>query len=225
MLPAGASWVLALSLFNVTVQLSTPRWVVARALALYQTATFGGMALGSAIWGAVAHSYGTSLAFLCAACVMLLGVLIGLRFAAPEFSAADLDPAGLFRAPALALDLRARSGPIKIMVEYQIAQSDVSEFLRLMRQRRVIRRRDGARGWTLLRDLEHPEIWSESYHIATWDDYIRHNMRRTKTDAEVTTALRDLHQGEGDPTVHRMIERHTVSLHDDVPLVGKIEVP
>ena len=29
----GASWVLALSLFNVTVQLSTPRWVVGRALA------------------------------------------------------------------------------------------------------------------------------------------------------------------------------------------------
>ena len=43
----GANWVIALSLFNVTVQLSTPRWVVGRALSLYQTATFGGMALGS----------------------------------------------------------------------------------------------------------------------------------------------------------------------------------
>ena len=43
--------VLALSLFNVTVRLSTPRWVVARALALYQTAVFGGMALGSWVWG------------------------------------------------------------------------------------------------------------------------------------------------------------------------------
>ena len=41
----GASWVLALSSFNVTVQLSSPRWVVGRALALYQMATFGGMAL------------------------------------------------------------------------------------------------------------------------------------------------------------------------------------
>ena len=39
LLPAGASWVLALSLFNVTVQLSTPRWVVARALALGGTCT------------------------------------------------------------------------------------------------------------------------------------------------------------------------------------------
>jgi predicted MFS family arabinose efflux permease len=50
-LPAGACWVVALSLFNVTVQLSTPRWVVGRALALYQTATFGGMAAGSWLWG------------------------------------------------------------------------------------------------------------------------------------------------------------------------------
>ncbi|EEW87180.1 conserved hypothetical protein [Brucella melitensis bv. 1 str. 16M] len=31
LLPAGVAWVLALSLFNVTVQLSTPRWVVGRA--------------------------------------------------------------------------------------------------------------------------------------------------------------------------------------------------
>ncbi len=146
-------------------------------------------------------------------------------FKAPEFGNLDLDPADRFREPPLALDLRGRSGPIKIMVDYQIALKDVPEFLRLMRQRRVIRRRDGARAWSLLRDLEHPEIWSESYQIATWDDYVRHNLRRTKTDNEVTQALRQLHRGEADPLVHRMIERHTVSPSDDVPLVGKIEVP
>lgn len=43
--PAGLCWVLALSLFNTSVQLSTPRWVVARALALYQTASYGGWLL------------------------------------------------------------------------------------------------------------------------------------------------------------------------------------
>ncbi|WP_299907062.1 MFS transporter [uncultured Paracoccus sp.] len=225
MLPAGASWVLALSLFNVTVQLSTPRWVVARGLALYQTATFGGMAAGSWIWGGVAGAHGVGSAFVCASAVLGLGLLIGFVFKAPEFGNLDLDPADRFREPPLALDLRGRSGPIKIMVDYQIALKDVPEFLRLMRQRRVIRRRDGARAWSLLRDLEHPEIWSESYQIATWDDYVRHNLRRTKTDNEVTQALRQLHRGEADPLVHRMIERHTVSPSDDVPLVGKIEVP
>lgn len=225
MLPAGASWVLALSLFNVTVQLSTPRWVVARALALYQTATFGGMATGSWIWGSIAGAQGIGTALTLAGALMSVGALIGIWYRAPEFGEADLDPANKFREPALRLDLRGRSGPIMVMVDYQIAREDVPEFLRLMQDRRNIRRRDGARNWALLRDLEHPEYWSESYHIATWDEYIRHNLRRTKTDAENATALRALHRGEGDPKAHRMIERHTVSQQDDVPLVGKLEVP
>lgn len=225
MLPAGASWVLALSLFNVTVQLSTPRWVVARALALYQMATFGGMAAGAWIWGMVAGTQGLDAALTAAGSVLLLGAAIGFWLRAPEFGAVDLDPVNRFREPALMLDLRGRSGPIMVMVDYRIDQADVPEFLRLMQRRRNIRRRDGARNWSLLRDLEHPDQWSESYHIATWDEYVRHNLRRTKSDAEVAVALRALHQGDTDPLVHRMIERHTVGPQDDVPLVGKIEIP
>ena len=225
MLPAGASWVLALSLFNVTVQLSTPRWVVARALALYQMATFGGMAAGAWIWGMVAGTQGLDAALTAAGGVLLLGAAIGFWLRAPEFGAVDLDPVNRFREPALMLDLRGRSGPIMVMVDYRIDQADVPEFLRLMQRRRNIRRRDGARNWSLLRDLEHPDQWSESYHIATWDEYVRHNLRRTKSDAEVAVALRALHQGDTDPRVHRMIERHTVGPQDDVPLVGKIEIP
>ncbi len=225
MLPAGASWVLALSLFNVTVQLSTPRWVVARALALYQMATFGGMAAGAWIWGMVAGAQGLDTALTAAGVVLLLGAAIGFWLRAPEFGAVDLDPVNRFREPALMLDLRGRSGPIMVMVDYRIDQSDVPDFLRLMQRRRNIRRRDGARNWSLLRDLEHPDQWSESYHIATWDEYVRHNLRRTKSDAEVAVALRALHQGDADPLVHRMIERHNVGPQDDVPLMGKIEIP
>lgn len=224
LLPAGASWVLALSLFNVTVQLSTPRWVVARALALYQTATFGGMAAGSWVWGSVAGAHGLGDALTAAGLVLLAGAVVGFWFKVPEFGTADLDPANRFREPALRLDLRGRSGPIMVMVDYRIAQQDTAEFLRLMGLRRNIRRRDGARNWALLRDLEHPDLWSESYHIATWDEYVRHNLRRTKSDAEITVALRALHRGEGDPLVHRMIERHSVGPEDDLPLIGKMDV-
>ena len=225
MLPAGAGWVLALSLFNVTVQLSTPRWVVARALSMYQTAVFGGMAAGSWAWGMVAGAHGIDTAFAASAVLLAAGAVIGMWFKVPEFGALDLDPVNRFREPALGLDLRGRSGPIMVMVDYRIRQQDVPQFLELMARRRMVRRRDGARNWALLRDLESPELWSESYHIATWDDYIRHNLRRTKSDAEVAVALRALHQGDSDPHVHRMIERHTVSPSDDIPLRGKIEVP
>ena len=51
LLLAGAGWVLALATFNVAVQLAAPRWVVARALSLYQMAAFGGIAGGSWLWG------------------------------------------------------------------------------------------------------------------------------------------------------------------------------
>lgn len=195
MLPAGASWVLALSLFNVSVQLSTPRWVVARALALYQTATFGGMAVGSWAWGEIASQHGIDMALACAAVPLLLGAILGHWFRVPEFGTLDLDPVNRFREPELKLDLRGRSGPIQVLIDYQIAQADVPAFLALMARRRDIRRRDGARNWALLRDLEHPEMWSESYHIATWDEYVRHNLRRTKADFESYEALQRLHSG------------------------------
>ncbi|MDO5604963.1 MAG: MFS transporter [Paracoccus sp. (in: a-proteobacteria)] len=225
MFPAGMAWVLVLSLFNVTVQLSTPRWVVARALALYQTATFGGMAAGAWLWGAVAQAHGHGQAMIAAGVALMAAAAIGLRLPMPEFSQSDLSPANRFREPVLGLDLRGRSGPIMVMVDYEIAPADTDEFLSLMVQRRDIRRRDGARSWVLLRDLEKPGHWSESYHIATWDDYIRHNTRRTVSDTAVTQALHALHRGEGDPPVHRLIERHDAASHADVPLRGKIDVP
>ncbi len=217
-LPAGACWVLALSLFNVTVQLSTPRWVVGRALSLYQTATFGGMAVGSWIWGVIAESYGTDDALIVSGGVLVLGAVVGLRYVLPEFSKLSLDPDDRFSEPTLKLDLRSRSGPIMVMVDYEIAQQDIGTFLALMSQRRRIRLRDGARHWSLLRDLESPRIWTESYHVPTWVEYVRHHQRRTQADGEVFDRLLALHRGQEPPRVRRMIERQTVPVRDDMPL-------
>ncbi|WP_011581986.1 MULTISPECIES: MFS transporter [Chelativorans] len=225
LLPAGACWVLALSLLNVSVQLSTPRWVVGRALSIYQTATFGGMAAGSWVWGQAAEIYGPANALMASTIVLVLGAAIGLRFALPEFARLNLDPLGEFQEPALRLDLRARSGPIMIMVDYEIAQEDLPAFLAAMAERRRIRIRDGARQWGLLRDLENPNIWTETYHVPTWVEYVRHNLRRTKADAEISEELRKLHRGKGPPRVHRMIERQTVPLRDDMPIKENPEVP
>jgi MFS family permease len=211
LLPAGACWVLALSLFNVSIQLSSPRWVVGRALSLYQTATFGGMAGGSWLWGMSADALGPD-------------ALVGFRLPLPEFNSRDLNPLDTFNEPVLGLDLRPRSGPIMVMVDYQIGQDDIPRFLALMAERRHIRIRDGARQWALLRDLEHPDVWTESYHVPTWIDYLRHNQRRTKADAENIEQIRALHRGESPPAVRRMIERQTVPLRDDTPLRVSPEV-
>lgn len=214
LLAAGACWVLALSLFNVTVQLSTPRWVVGRALSLYQTTTFGGIAAGSWLWGVMAGEYGADKALLASSVIMLAGAAIGLRYALPEFKTLNLDPLNRFSEPLLALDLKPRSGPIVIMIDYIIAEEDVPEFLSVMAERRRVRIRDGAGHWALMRDLENPEVWTESYHTPTWVEYVRHNQRRTHADAEIWDRIRKLHRGEDNPRVHRMVERQTIVPHD-----------
>lgn len=212
----GASWVLALSSFNATVQLSSPRWVVGRALALYQMATFGGMALGSWIWGMAAERYGTGNALLIAAGVLMAGAALGLRLPLPELKTLNLDPLNRWTEPHIAADILPRSGPVVITIEYTIREADVVAFLTVMAERRRIRRRDGARHWTLLRDLENLEIWIERYHNPTWLDYVRHSQRITQADAAVGERLRELHQGPDRPRVRRMIERQTGGLTADL---------
>jgi MFS family permease len=217
LLLAGSCWVISLSLFNVTMQLSTPRWVVGRVLALYQTGVFGGMAGGSWIWGSLSNGLGVTAALLCAAAVLVFGILVGLMAPLPDSTELNLDPLNQFEEPPLGLELTQRSGPIMILVDYEIAQADVPAFLALMTQRRRVRIRDGAQQWALLRDLENPDIWSETYHVPTWVEYIRHHERRTNADAEISDRLKALHKSAGPIRVHRMIERQTVSLRDDLP--------
>ncbi|AZO11688.1 MULTISPECIES: MFS transporter [unclassified Mesorhizobium] len=223
LLIGGACWVIALSHFNVTVQMSTPRWVVGRVLSVYQTATFGGIALGSWIWGVVADAHGAETALIAAAVAMLAGGAIGFFLPLPQQPTLNLDPLNRFKEPMLALDLKPRSGPIAIMIEYIIREEDVPEFLATMAERGRIRRRDGARNWTLARDLENPGIWIEHYHTPTWIEYIRHNRRATHADAVVGERIRALHSGENPPRVRRMIERPTTAGTALVSPKGPIE--
>ena len=220
---AGACWVVALSLFNTIVQLSTPRWVVGRAVSFYQMATFGGMASGSWLWGSLAEYFGVGASLWIAALVAAGGALLGYVLSMPILASLDLDPLNFFQEPELHLDILPRSGPIAIHVEYEIRDDDLPEFLDLMVERRRIRIRDGAQAWALMRDLQNPHRWTETYHTPTWVDYVRHNTRRTKADAENLQRLRALHQGGDLPEVHRMIERQVIPPAGDVFYQTQIE--
>ena len=215
-LAGGICWVLALSLFNTIVQLSTPRWVVGRAVSFYQMATFGGMAAGSWLWGGLAEAHGVNFAMSAASAVAAGGLLLGWLLQMPQLASLDLDPLNMFREPELNLEILPRSGPIAVHVVYEIRDGDVSEFLELMVERRRMRIRDGAKAWALMRDLVNPKRWIETYHTPTWVDYVRHNSRRTNADAENLQRLRELHQGGDRPDVYRMIERQVI------PPVGDI---
>jgi MFS family permease len=209
---AGAAWVLALSTFNVAVQMSAPRWVVARALSLYQMSAFAGIALGSWLWGLVTHIEGLRVALLIAGGVLFLAALLGLWRPLAETAELNLDPLQRWKEPDTAVPVEPRTGPVIITIQYVIAEEHIIEFLRAMDERRRIRRRDGANDWKLLRDLANPEIWVERYSTPTWLDYVRHNSRLTHEDAVIPERLRALHRGPERPQVRRMIERQTGAL-------------
>jgi MFS family permease len=214
---AGAGWVLAMSTFNVTVQLSAPRWVVARALSIYQMVVFAGIAAGSWLWGVVAASYDTRTGLLAAAIVMFLAAAIGRWMPLSQADLLNLDPLQQWNAPETAVPVEPRSGPVVISIEYIIRPEDMIEFLGAMAERRRIRRRDGAYNWRLLRDLSDPQLWFERYETPTWLDYVRLNNRLTQDDAFVPQRLRALHSGTAAPRVRRMIERQPGSLPTALP--------
>ena len=214
---AGAAWVLALSTFNVAVQMSAPRWVVARALSLYQMSTFAGIALGSYLWGLVTHVQDVRVALLVAGAVLLASVLLGWWRPLAETAALNLEPLRRWEAPATEVPVEGRTGPVVITIQYVIPEENIIEFLRAMDERRRIRRRDGAKDWKLLRDLSDPEVWIERYSTPTWLDYVRHNSRLTQEDAVIPETLRALHRGPGKPIVRRMVERQTGALPVNQP--------
>ncbi len=72
---AGASWIACLSSLNVAAQLAVPDWVRARGMAMYTTALYGCLALGSILWGQVATYINLTPALLLAAGAALAGLL------------------------------------------------------------------------------------------------------------------------------------------------------
>lgn len=208
----GAGWVLALSTFNVSVQMAAPRWVVARALSLYQMVTFGGMAFGSWFFGYVATHHSISIALFASAASMAIFSVVGLIRPLHQIENVDLDPLNRWSEPATAVPVEPRSGPVVITVEHRIAEKDILAFLHVMNERRRICRRDGFLRWTLLRDLADPQLWIERFHVPTWLDYLRDAQRRTKSDADNYEQVQKLHIDGAPSVVRRMVERQPGSL-------------
>jgi MFS family permease len=206
----GASWVLALSTFNVTVQTSSPRWVVGRTVAIYQMVTFGGLSIGSWLSGVVAHQLGLVICLVSSGTLMAISALLGRRLPLRQPEGLNLDPSRTWSSEHRAqLDRLIDTGPVVVTVEYRIAAEDAEAFRLAMRELRRIRRRDGAKRWSLMQDMAAPEIWIERYHSPNWVEHLRRHHRFTVSDREIERKVLDFHQGDEPPHVRHLIERRT----------------
>jgi MFS family permease len=221
---AGAAWMMAWALFNIGVQLSAPRWVTGRALAAYQAAGTGGVAVGSWGWGNLTNAAGVETALLVSAALMLASPLIGFWRRMPRISAQGKE-AELLAHPEVRLALTERSGPLVVEIEYRVTQENARPFHSVMQNVQLSRKRNGAYGWSIARDIADPELWTERYHCPTWLDYLRQRNRPTQSERALRQAA-NFHIGPQPVRIRRMLERPfgSVRWRDDTPDLGAAEV-
>lgn len=206
LLVGGVFWTSSITLFNIGIQMSAPRWVSGRALAAFQTAIAGGIAFGSWMWGVVAQGWSVQVAVAASALTIAATALLRFGLRMPEAQSRDLDQARL-REFEVGLNLSGRSGPVAIEIEYQVDPAEARAFYRAMQDVQQIRSRNGAYDWTIARDIADPREWIERFHCPTWHDYLRMRDRLTREEQVLTDEASAFHRGEGPPRVRRRLQR------------------
>lgn len=204
---AGAAWMLIVTLYNIGIQLSIPRWVSGRALAGFQASIAGGIAIGSWIWGQATANWGVQMALLLSGVAMVALPLLGYWLPLRE-GITPADEALEERVePEVNLKLTPRSGPIVIEIEYLVRLEDARPFYRLMQHLQLIRQRNGAYDWSLARDIASPELWTERYSCPTWLDYLRQRERATEAERRVEREAQAFQRPGRPLVVRRRLER------------------
>jgi len=204
---AGAGWMMSMALFNISIQLSAPRWVSGRALAGFRSSNSAGLALGSYLWGFAADHIGIAAAMLASALAMIASPLVALWFRVPDVDTDAREAAETVADPEVHLSLSPRSGPVIVEIEYRIKANDARTFYGVMQDVQLNRQRNGAYGWSIARDITDPELWTERYHCPTWHDYLRLRNRPTLAERTVQRRATDMHIGPEPVRIRRMLER------------------
>jgi MFS family permease len=193
---AGSVWTLGFVNFNVAVQLSSPRWVTGRMLATYQTIVFGGIALGSWCWGQLASAQGVRESLTLAGLSALVSLAAARWLPVSVAPLGALDPRARVELNPPSFPIHPTSGPIIVAIEYRVLPDNAAEFVAVINELGRIRRRDGARGWSVCQDIDATEFWIERFENPTWTDHLRWRTRPTESDHAIRQRIGRLIVGE-----------------------------
>ncbi len=186
---AGTAWTLAFANFNIAVQMSSPRWVTARMLAIYQTIAFASIAFGSWWWGRFAHSAGLRESLVVAGFSALVSLLAARWLPIAVAQLGSLDPRARVEPNPPSAEIHPSSGPIVVTIEYHVPPEHAVDFVAVINEIGRIRRRDGARAWSISQDIDAPDLWVERFESPTWMDHLRWRTRPTESDQAVRARL------------------------------------
>jgi MFS family permease len=204
---AGASNILTIALFNISVQLASPRWVTARALSLFSSALTGGIAMGAVLWGVVANGWSVQGAVIASGAALCATPLLVFLFPLPKTEADGVEPVELDHEPEVAMALTLRSGPVVIEIDHRVDPDLARPFYDAMLKVQRTRKRNGAFNWSISRDIADRALWTERFQFPTWGDYLRMRDRFTQADLAIQSDV-DAFLLEGTAkSVRRRLER------------------
>lgn len=235
---AGVAWTLAASELWVAGQRAMPSWARGRMNASVIMVAQGGLALGGVVWGYSASTLGISQTLLVAAGAMLLSLLLTIPLSINFISDLDFNPAPvaahvhhrLTHVP------RPHDGPVSITVEFEVDQRRGSDFMRTMRDVRLIHLRNGAFSWRLHEDLERFNTFRLEMMVPSWNEHLLQQERLTKSEKEVLDRAWSMHLGKDRPEEriylcvnrellsHRILETHPSTMPGSPLDLGSPEV-
>jgi MFS family permease len=179
---AGVAWVCVLASLSAGTQSTAPAWVRARSVSMNLVATQASLALGSALWGALASATGTRIALAASAGVMAVLYVLNRRVRVEMGTEADVTPRLQLPDLAIAFEPLPDDGPVLIQLEYRVDQEHREAFLRAIHGVEPTRRRNGAASWRVYRDLSEEGRFVERFVIASWAEFVRLRTRMTMAD-------------------------------------------
>jgi MFS family permease len=170
---AGASWIVVLASLNISAQVALPDWVRGRGLAIFVTAFFGALSVGSAIWGQIAAMAGLPTAHFLAAAGALATIPLTWRWKLQQGAEIDLTPSLSWPAPIITHEVEHDRGPVLVTVEYRIDPRERDHFLAAAEKLGQERRRDGAYAWRVFEDAAEEGRMVETFLVDSWLEHLR----------------------------------------------------
>jgi hypothetical protein len=170
----------------------------------------GSMAVGALFWGTgVAHA-GLNVTFAAAAPIALVGLAFGHRFSINFAAEASVEAAPLDHLHDLSMVPKPDDGPIKITIEYAIANEHRERFRVLMQEVQAIVRRNGAFQCRLDESLDQPGLFHLEYLVSSWAEHLRQNRRMTVDESRVFGMAWNLHSGESGPIIRHFLSTQRI---------------
>ncbi len=210
----GTALIIITSSLNFVAYNSVSSWVRTRVVSVHQLVYWGGVAMGSIVWGIVAEIWGIPTALLAASVGLIIGLVTSTRYKLKPLTDVDMTPSMHWSMPRAMIDIdEHEEGSVLVEMEFQIDPARSQEFESAMNKVRSVMLRDGAINWELFHDIENPSRYVMMFTSESWTEHLRQHERITKADLVIEEYARSFHIGKDPPRVSHLIGEN-ISKHN-----------